>query len=460
MTPGSRRQADRTATAEIVVVGAGMVGPVAAMYLARRFGRVDVLEQRDDPRASSADAVGARSLTVILSARGWRVLDELGVAEAVRAACVPLRGRQAHLPDGREHFTPYSRNGDRIWAVERASLHRVLLDAAQASPGVRLCFGEAVEVVEPDGPALVVRGPSGTHRVDCRLVIGCDGVHSPVRSALVTKGAGLRFHRLALGYQEIAISGGAAGGTTLARDAFHYWPRPPGLFGAFPTADGGFTGSLFLPLDGRPGSAYTAGAGAPALAARLFPDLAAAVPDLADQVAQRPVNALPTVRCDRWVWQGKLASVGDACHAMAPFMGQGMNCAFEDARLLDQCLGQAEDWSTGLADYQELRRQDADAIVAISQEHYDTLVHPPVGADAVEPALCQRLVDLFPERFASLYERCAFSEDRYASLKQADEAMRGLAEELLRVYGPDLLSAPDERMRRLVRRQATAAAPV
>jgi 2-polyprenyl-6-methoxyphenol hydroxylase-like FAD-dependent oxidoreductase len=89
----------------------------------------------------------------------------LGVAEAVKGACVPLQGRRAHLPDGREHFTPYSRNGDQIWAVERASLHRVLLDAAQATPGVRLCFGEAVEVVEPDGPAWPSSSSGVSHSV-------------------------------------------------------------------------------------------------------------------------------------------------------------------------------------------------------------------------------------------------------------------------------------------------------
>jgi 2-polyprenyl-6-methoxyphenol hydroxylase-like FAD-dependent oxidoreductase len=118
----SNGQAGRVATAEIVVVGAGMVGPVAAMYLARRFGRVDVLEQRVDPRTSSADAVGARSLTVILSARGWRVLDELGVAEAVKAA----RRFESCQPDGKLQVIASIREIELRLLISQAHLDLVL----------------------------------------------------------------------------------------------------------------------------------------------------------------------------------------------------------------------------------------------------------------------------------------------------------------------------------------------
>jgi kynurenine 3-monooxygenase len=429
----------------IVVVGAGLVGPVAAMYLARRHGPVTVLEQRPDPRGTSTRA--DRSLTVILSARGWRVMKDLGLAERVRGLCLPLKGRMGHLPDGSTDFTPYSRDGSPIWAVERRRLQLLLLDAAAATPGVELRFGQRVHAIDLDGPGVTVGDGSGTHRLSCTRLLGCDGARSAVRAAMVRRGARERVGTLELAYQEINLPLPGCD-----PEIMHYWPAGDALFGVFPMLSADlFAGSVFLRREG-PAPSFAA-ASSPEDRARqfhdLFPKLTAHIPDLRDQLAAKPVSTVSLVRCDTWVHGESTALLGDACHAMAPFMGQGMNCGFEDARTLVRLLDETGDWGAALARYQDVRRADGDSIADISHEHYRTMSRLPGQSETeLESAVIRRLQDLFPGRFVPLYERCAFSEQSYASAWDDEQALRRVAHALTRSHGTAVRDLTDDQLRR------------
>lgn len=442
------RTSTPVASSGIVVVGAGLAGPVAAMYLARRFGRVTVLERRSDPRHLPAGQ--GRSLMVILSERGWRVLRELGLEEAVRRICVPLAARCGHLPDGSTVVTPYSRDGAPIWAVERHRLHRLLLDAAEAQPGVRLHFERPVRAVDLEEPKLLVGAGTSERWIACRHVLGCDGVHSVVRAALVDRGAQERVSTLELAYQEIVLDL-----PSCDRGLMHYWPAGDALFGAFPLASSPrFAGSVFFRREGpRPSYSYAAAVGGQALArqfAETFPGLAAGIPDLREQLATKPVSAVRLTRCDTWVLGGTAALVGDSCHAMAPFMGQGMNCAFEDVRTLVSCLGREGDWERAFTAYERIRRRDADAITDISYQHYRTMSRLPDPRHEAEEAVARRLVALMPHRFVPLYERCAFSEESYSSALAEERRLRELARRILSRHGSAAADLPDAQLRACV----------
>ncbi|MCK1821287.1 FAD-dependent monooxygenase [Streptomyces sp. XM83C] len=426
---------------ETVIVGAGLVGAVTACYLARRFGPVTLLEKRADPRLEPGRE--RRSLVVMLSSRGWRALSDLGVADAVRRICVPLHGRCGHLPDGRTRLTPYSRDGQPIWAVKRRRLHQILLDAAEAAPGVRIRFGQRVRSVDLDEPAVLVEDRHGSRRLACRRVLGCDGAHSAARAALEERGARVEVRKLDLAYQEIDVPAGRLDPTIT-----HYWPTGKAMFAAHPLPSGKLSGSLFMRLDG-PAPSYAAARGGQDLYetfAAHFPEPTAIIPDIAEQLAAKAVSTLTTVRCDRWVWRDTFALLGDSCHAMAPFMGQGMNCGFEDARVLVDCLDASADWAAGLAAYEKSRTEDADAISRLSYRHYFTMANPPREETAAD-VLRGRLTALFPDRFVPLYERCAFTEESYASVLRDDRRLDRLVADLLARYGTELASAPDDRLR-------------
>lgn len=431
------------ASSGIVVVGAGLAGPVAAIYLARRFGQVTVLERHADPRHVPAGQ--SRSLMVILSDRGWRVLRELGLEEAVRRICAPLAARCGHLPDGSTVVTPYSRDRAPIWAVERHRLHRLLLDAAEAEPGVSLHFERSVLAVDLETPGLLVRAGTAERWIPCRHVLGCDGVHSVVRAALVGRGAHEQVSTLELAYQEIVLDL-----PSCDRGFMHYWPAGDALFGAFPLVSSPlFAGSVFFRKEG-PWPSYAVASDGRALArqfAGVFPSLAAGIPDLEEQLETKPVSTVRLTRCDTWASGGRAVLVGDSCHAMAPFMGQGMNCAFEDVRTLVSHLDREGDWQRAFSAYERIRKSDGDAIADISYQHYRTMSRLPDSQYEAEEAVARRLVALMPDRFVPLYERCAFSEESYSSALTEERRLRELARRILSRHGSTAADLPDQQLR-------------
>lgn len=93
-----------TGRGEVHVIGSGLVGPVTAILLARRGYRVRLYDRRPDPRHHAAER--GRSVSLVLSARGWRALAEVGLGEEVRALCMPLRGRSIHAWRGGVAYQP------------------------------------------------------------------------------------------------------------------------------------------------------------------------------------------------------------------------------------------------------------------------------------------------------------------------------------------------------------------
>src|SRR5262249_45220532 len=105
--------------------------------------------------------------------------------------------------------------------------------------------------------------------------------------------------------------------------------------------------------------------------ARYFRDARALMPDLTEQFFANPLGHLHTVRCDTWSCRDEALILGDAAHAIVPFHGQGMNCGFEDAVALDDCLADLNgDWQGAFARFFKLRKPNADAIADMSQENY------------------------------------------------------------------------------------------
>jgi kynurenine 3-monooxygenase len=186
--------------------------------------------------------------------------------------------------------------------------------------------------------------------------------------------------------------------------------------------------------------------------AAIFPAVAEAVPDLAEQLATKPVSSIPLIRCDPWVWAGNVALIGDSCHAMAPFMGQGMNCAFEDARTLATSLDETSNWPRALAAYEQRRKSNGEAIAEISLEHYRTMSRMPGSAEDEAITLTERLQALLPDRFPALYERCAFSDDSYAAARADDLRLKVLVRDLLNRYGTELAAVPDNALTGIILR--------
>src|ERR1700757_1864323 len=90
-----------------VVMGAGLVGSLLSIYLAKRGYNVEVYERRDDMR-KTAISVG-KSINLALSDRGWKGLQGVGIADEIRKIAIPMYGRFIHHKDSSTAFQPYGK---------------------------------------------------------------------------------------------------------------------------------------------------------------------------------------------------------------------------------------------------------------------------------------------------------------------------------------------------------------
>jgi kynurenine 3-monooxygenase len=95
------------------------------------------------------------------------------------------------------------------------------------------------------------------------------------------------------------------------------------------------------------------------------------MPTLLEEYRQNPTGSLVTIRCAPWFYQDKVALVGDAAHAVVPFYGQGMNAAFEDCVVLDECLAAFPDnRERAFAEYFQRRKENADALADLAVANF------------------------------------------------------------------------------------------
>lgn len=367
-----RTARDGVAGSRVAIVGAGPAGSALAVYLGRRGCRVELIEKRPDVRRSRLD--GGRSINLGLSARGLRTLGDLGCAERVVARSVRMHGRVIHAVDGSTLFQPYGKDPSEVLhSVTRRDLNAALLDAAEATPGVRLRFGVGCVGVDLDTGRLRLRGEDGgTEVTEADWVVAADGVFSTVRQILHRgQRADLRRDYLDWGYKELTLPQGDDS-SAFEWQALHLWPRGESLIVSHANLDRSHTLTLFMPFEGPVSFATLADSDALRAYFRdRFGDLVPRIPDVAEQFAAHPVGELLTLRTSPWHRGGRAVLVGDAAHAVPPFYGQGMNSALEDCLVLDRCLERhPDDRAAAFAAYQADRKPHTDVLADLTARNF------------------------------------------------------------------------------------------
>ena len=417
---------------QITIVGAGLGGTLAAIFLARRGLEVTLYERRPDLRKVVQPA--GRSINLALANRGLKPLRRAGLEPEVRKLLTVMRGRMIHPVDGPLDLQPYGqRSHEVIYSVSRPGLNALLLDAAEAA-GVRLRFGMRLAEVDLHADQLEFEQESdgARERVALTPCIGADGAGSPLRKALQELPAyAATEDLLSHGYKELSILPNGIGRHRLETNALHIWPRGGYMLIALPNHDGTFTVTLFLPHEGDPSFASLA---TPEVVrsffAAEFPDAAHVIHDLEGSFFANPTGILGTVRCHPWHLDGRLLLLGDAAHAIVPFHGQGMNCAFEDCLELDRCFAAAGgDWEQAFATFSARRKPNADAIADMALENYvemrDSVRDP---GFLLRQRVAFELEKRFPEHFARRYGLVMFRDD----VPYAEAQRRGrIQEEIL-----------------------------
>ena len=434
---------------KVVIIGAGLAGSLLAIYLAKRGIEVDIYEARGDMRLEKVAA--GRSINLALSARGIAALNHIRLDEYILAEAVPMNGRMIHSVAGETKLLPYSgRQGEHINSVSRAGLNIALINEAEKYTGVTFHFNERCIACDPKaGEAVFLHNSSRTSSlVQGATLIGTDGAGSVLRNNMSGSLEGFQLTETFLEhrYIELTIPSGENGSFLMEKNALHIWPRHRFMMIALPNPNGSFTCTLFLANEGedsfesivskewRDEKYWGEHNKAPLdedrkriwrhplqdeAEARLlrffeanFPDAIPLIPRLKQDYFSHPIGLLGSVKCWPWNAGGKALLLGDSAHAVVPFYGQGMNCAFEDVRVLDQLIEKhGTEWETVYEEYGELRKVNTDAIADMAEENFYEMrdaVADPVFVRKRE--LETKLEQTYPDYF-SKYSMVTFRED-------------------------------------------------
>ena len=420
------------------VVGAGLVGSLWTALLAKRGYRVDVYERRTDSR--KAGYAGGRSINLALSNRGWKALERAGLAEAIAREAIPMSHRVMHAVDGSLVRQPYGKDGQAIYSVSRGGLNEQLMTLAEQSGNVHLHFDRrCVDVDLKTGAAAFESGDGSVERVEPGLLFATDGAYSAIRSAMIkTDRYQYQQQYIDHGYKELHIPAGPNGAYQMEKNALHIWPRGGYMLIALPNPDGSFTLTLFFAWEGPESFASLPTTDdAEAFFARIFPDALSLMPDFRAQWDTNPASSLVIMRCDPWQFNGTVALIGDAAHAIVPFYGQGMNAGFEDCTVLDDLLdAHGEDWPNVLPQYSRIQKPNGDAIAELALLNFIEM-RDLVGQTEF---LLQKKIEAWfsnkhPDRWTPLYTQVTFSHTPYAEALANGRRQEAIMREVMALPG-------------------------
>ncbi|GAB4107813.1 NAD(P)/FAD-dependent oxidoreductase [Echinicola sediminis] len=415
----------------VSIIGAGLIGSLLGIFLQKRGLEVNVYEKRPDLRDEKNSKEG-RSINMALSDRGWKALEKIGISDIVKPMAIPMYGRRIHDEHGETTFLPYGKEGQAIYSISRREFNRVLIDEAEKE-GVKVFFDHLCDAIEISKTSLSLtsgEGQKSTNESD--VIIGADGAYSSLRDAM-QKQTRLNYKQeyISHGYKELSIPPTAEGEFAMDPNALHIWPRGLFMLIALPNPDKSFTCTLFLPFEGEKVcfDKINDKSDLESVFRTYFDDAYALMPNLTEEFFNNPTSSLINVECFPWL-KNKSLLIGDACHAMVPFFGQGMNCGFEDCYILDELIEKygTTSWELVFEKFQKIRKPDTDAISQMARDNFiemrDSVANPKF---IIRKKIEAKLHELYPNEWIPLYTMVTFSDmkyaDAYAQGKLQDEIM-------------------------------------
>jgi len=382
----------------VVVAGAGIGGLTLGIALARAGVTVDLVERAEELRE-----VGA---AVALSANGTRLLHRLGVGEVLDAVSTQptelihrdgrTGARIAAHPGGAAYR---ARFGAPYWGIHRVDLQQTLAAAFTAAAGAEhLHLGRAVTAVDAEAGTLTLDDGA---EVTGDLVVGADGVHSTVRDAVTGPGTGPVYSGTSAFRGLVPLD---ALPSLPDPHAIQFWVGPGAHLLHYALGRDDDTVNFLAVLCGPP---TWEGGNRPAAEGELLDAFAGWHPAVREMLAAVPQSPrwplLSQPSLTRWT-RGRVALIGDACHAMLPHHGQGANQSVEDAVVLARLV--AEDGPVAALETYPRRRRARTRAIAASAWDTGTLLH----LDDGHPRLAER-----DERFAGYLPDNAWVHDHDAA---------------------------------------------
>ena len=401
---------------EITIVGAGLVGSLCSLYMTKRGYKVNVFERRNDLRSEIITA--GKSINLALSKRGWTSLEKAGIANQVMKIAIPVYKRIMHDNKGKLTEQPYGKKDEAIYSVSRAQMNVLMMDLAEKN-GAKLNFNEKCVDVDFEQSIVTFENTESkkNQNVKSDFLIGADGAFSVVRKKMVNKYKhDYDYNEIDHDYKELLIPAGKYNSYLLDKNALHIWPRGDFMLMALANLDGSFTCTLFAPKKGLNSfEGLNKKEEVEAYFANIFPDFFELVPNLYEQWLLNPTSSLGIVRTFPWHIKDTTLIIGDAAHATVPFYGQGMNCGFEDCRILNNFLDKYDNISTCFENFSNERKPNGDGVQELSMHNF--IVMRDKTADPkflLQKKIEKKFSNLYPNKWTPLYSMVSFTNISYS----------------------------------------------
>ncbi|MFM8595763.1 MAG: FAD-dependent oxidoreductase [Flavobacteriales bacterium] len=421
---------------EAIIIGAGLVGSLWAVYLSRAGYNVTIYERRPDIRKAEISA--GKSINLALSVRGWTALDAVGVGDEIRKIAIPMYGRMMHALNGDLTYQQYGQDGQAIFSVSRGKINATMMDIAETHGNATIHYQTECLRVDTKNAVAYLRNTQTGQEFEAKadVIFAADGAFSAVRYHSMQKLDRFQYSQnyIGDGYREILLPALPDGSYPMDKDALHIWPRGRFMLIALANEDGSFTCTLFMPHSEHEFAfdKLKSKTDVDRFFATVFPDFHQMMPDIADKWEDHPLSNLAIIRCYPWA-HGKVGLMGDAAHATVPFYGQGMNAGFEDCRVLNELmLEYNHDWDKIWSAYSPLRKPNGDALQDLSLDNYNEMANL-VGDPAflLRKKIEAKFSQLYPNKWLPLYSQVTFSNIPYSVAYEQGKKQRLIMDEIM-----------------------------
>ncbi|WP_059359024.1 FAD-dependent oxidoreductase [Parachlamydia acanthamoebae] len=405
---------------QAIIVGGGISGLSLSLILAQHGINVTLLEKDSEHLQNQEDE---RSANFTVTNRGLILLEKLGIRQQVLENSIELTHRVIH----HQKQTIYQKYGsdslDHPRSIRRSDLLQILKNKTVNAKNLAVRHNSCVTDLNKNDTTVTIRHSNTLETLKGDIIIGADGAFSVVRR-YITQGhlIDTKIHYFDWVYKKLVFSPSEAKSLNLSLNGLHVWPRKDGILFGLPNLDGSVA-CIFctkfnknMDLQGEFSNSYVL---------NTFKSLFPSFKDfsyLLNSFNQAKICGLINIEISKFHYREKVVLVGDACHAVFPFYGQGMNAALEDCLALtaslkkyDFCLH-----PDAFIHYNETQKKSADALQHLSTQHFFELRDQADTAWYEAKAKVSRVLEkLFPNIWKNEYSLIVRGELTYdAALKK------------------------------------------
>ena len=417
---------------KVIIVGAGLVGSLWAVYMQKAGYQVVIYERRSDIRKAEISA--GKSINLALSERGWNSLKAAGVEKEIEKIAIPMSGRIMHSVEGDLTYQAYGKKDEAIYSVSRGHLNAIMMDLSESKGNTKIHYQHKCLDANLEKGHITLKNLNTQEVFEDKadVIFAADGAFSAVRYNSMQKVDRFNFSQFYIedGYKELLLPADENGNYQIEKNALHIWPRGRFMLIALPNEDGSFTCTLFMPFenDKYAFKQLDSDDKIEAFVKEIFPDFYEMIPNLIENWHQNPLSSMSITRCFPWT-VGKFALMGDSAHSTVPFYGQGMNAGFEDCFVMWELFNKHKDWDKTFKEYQKIRKPDGDALQDLSLDNYYVMRdHVADEKFLLQKKIEAKIHERHPNKWIPLYSQVSFSNIRYSDAykqgKIQEEIMR------------------------------------